>query len=255
MALKQSTAYEGSAETSRWDSRCRATRECCIVAGRPAIEAALKSTGMADPARDRPFLTTRELCILKLDRWPALAQRYLAANQRGQRALLSDTVDAGPLPALASVTRWTKPRGVDGLEWFASAGDICRVYASLAALSRRPELLPIAHALEINDGGLGLDPAHWKTTWFKGGSEPGVLTVTYRATTRNGHSYVVAVLAENPSAPIDGASATPTLLSARSSSRGQPEGGGRNSTSCSPASATTASGVCSSSASIATKRS
>jgi len=115
------------------------------LVGRPAVEAALTTAGMADPARDRPFLTTREL---------------------------------------------------------------------LAALARRPGLSPVAGVLQINDGGLGLDPAQWQTTWFKGGSEPGVLTLTYMATTRTGHSYVVAVLAGNPSAPIDQATAAPALLSA-----------------------------------------
>lgn len=34
------------------------------------------------------------------------------------------------------------------------------------------------------------------------------------ATTRTGHSYVVAVLAENPSAPVDKATAIPAVLSA-----------------------------------------
>jgi len=34
------------------------------LVGRPAVETALTTTGMADPALDRPFLTTRELFIL-----------------------------------------------------------------------------------------------------------------------------------------------------------------------------------------------
>ena len=62
--------------------------------------------------------------------------------------------------------------------------------------------------------GLQLDPAQWTTTWFKGGSEPGVLTLTFLATNRSGHSYVVAVQAEDRSQPIDQATATPALLSA-----------------------------------------
>jgi hypothetical protein len=49
---------------------------------------------------------------------------------------------------------------------------------------------------------VGLDPAHWGSVWFKGGSEPGVLTLNYLATTRGGQSYVVSVLAANPAAPI-----------------------------------------------------
>ena len=184
------------------------------LVGRPAVEAALTATGMADPALDRPFLTTRELFILKLDQWPALANRYIAANEAGRRALLASTVDPAPLPAVAAAQAWTTPRDISSLEWFASADDICRAYTSLAALARRPGLSPIGQVLSLNDGGLQLDPAQWKTTWFKGGSEPGVLTLAYLATTRTGQSYVVTVLAENPSQPINEATAAPVLLSA-----------------------------------------
>jgi len=179
------------------------------LVGRPAAEATLTTAGMADPSLDQPFLTTRELFILKADQWPVLARRYTAASQAGRRALLAAVVDRAPLPALTA--GWTTPRDIDSVEWFASANDICHVYASLAALARRPGLSTVAGVLEINDGGLGLDPVQWPTTWFKGGDEPGVLTLTYMATTRTGHSYVIAVLAENPSAPI-GWPAVPTLL-------------------------------------------
>ncbi len=181
--------------------------------GRPAVEAALSTTGMADPALDQPFLTTRELFILKLDQWPALANRYIAANQAGRQALLASTIDQAPLPAVAAGV-WTTPRDINSLEWFASASDICRAYTSLAALARRPGLSPLGQVLSLNDGGLQLNPAQWKTTWFKGGSEPGVLTLAYLATTRTGQSYVVAVLAENPSQPINEATAAPVMLSA-----------------------------------------
>ena len=182
--------------------------------GRPAVEAALTRTGMADPALDRPLLTTREIFTLKLRQWPALARRYLAAGQAGRRALLASTVDRAPLPALAAAGSWTAPRAVNSLEYFASASDLCRVYAALAALARRPGLAPIGQVLSLNDDGLQLDPAQWRTTWFKGGSEPGVLTLAFMATTRTGNSYVVTVLAENPTQPINQTAAIPVILSA-----------------------------------------
>jgi beta-lactamase class A len=182
--------------------------------GRPAVQAALTTTGMADPALDRPFLTTREIFTLKLDHWPALAGRYLAAGQAGRRALLASTVDRAPLPAVAAAGSWIAPRAVTRLEYFASASDLCRVYASLAALARRPGLAPIGRMLSLNDDGLQLDPAQWQTTWFKGGSEPGVLTLAFLAITRTGHSYVVTVLAEDPSEPINQATAIPVILTA-----------------------------------------
>jgi hypothetical protein len=184
------------------------------LVGRSAVEAALTTTGMASPALDRPFLTTREIFVLKLHQWPALAQRYIAADEPGRRALLASTVDRAPLPAVAAAGAWITPRDINSLEYFASADDICRAYTSLAALTRRPGLSPIGQALSLNDESLALDPAQWKTTWFKGGSEPGVLTLAYLATTRTGQSYVVAALAENPSQPINETIAVPIMLSA-----------------------------------------
>jgi beta-lactamase class A len=182
--------------------------------GRSAVEAALTATGMASPALDLPLLTTREIFVLKLRQWPALAARYVAADEPGRRALLASTVDQAPLPAVAAAATWTAPRDINSLEYFASASDLCRAYASLASLARRPGLSPIGQVLSLNDEGLALDPAQWKTTWFKGGSEPGVLTMTSLATTRTGHSYVVTALAENPSQPIDETIAIPVMLSA-----------------------------------------
>ena len=177
------------------------------LVGRTAVEAAA-------PTLDTPFLTTRELFVLKLDDWPTLASRYLALDAAGRQALLTGTLDRVPLSALTATEKaWTQPRDVGSIEWFASPADICRVYASLAALSRQPGLAPVRSILAINNGSLSLDPAQWSTIWFKGGSEPGVVTLNYLATTRTGKSYVVSVLTANPSAPIPPA-ATPQLLGA-----------------------------------------
>lgn len=182
------------------------------LVGRTAVEAAAAGTGMADPALDTPFLTTRELFVLKLIDWPSLAGRYLALGSAGRQAMLTGTVDRVPFAALTAVAKaWTAPRDIGSVEWFASPADICKAYASLAALARRPGLAPVASTLEINDGGLNLDPGQWRDVWFKGGSEPGVLTLNYLATTRGGQSYVVSVLAANPAAPIPQAAAVPLL--------------------------------------------
>ena len=181
--------------------------------GRHAVEAATRATGMADPALDVPFLTTRELFVLKLDDWPKLAQRYLALDAAGRQAMLSGTVDRVPLSALPT-TPWTEPRDIGSLEWFASPTDICHVFASLATLAREPKLAPLAGILARNAGGMNLDPSRWRAVWFKGGSEPGVLTLNYLATTRTGQAYVASVLAADPSAPLAQDSAVLTLISA-----------------------------------------
>jgi beta-lactamase class A len=184
------------------------------LVGRPAVEAALTSTGMASPDLDQPLLTTREIFTLKLSQWPSLATRYATGDETSRRALLASTVDREPLPAVAAAGDWVTPRDIDSVEYFASPSDICRAYASLAGLARQPGLSPLGQVLTLSDDGLALDPAQWQTTWFKGGSEPGVMALSYLATTRTGHSYVVTALAEDTSQPIDEAAATPTMLSA-----------------------------------------
>jgi hypothetical protein len=181
--------------------------------GRSAVEASLTSTGMASPAMNLPFLTTREIYVLKLHQWPALAKRFISADESGRRELLASTVDRAPLPTLAQAGAWTMPRDIDSLEYFGSAADLCRAYASLAALDRQPGLSPIGQALSVNDDGLQLDPARWKSTWFKGGSEPGALSLAYLATTKAGQSYVVTVLAEDPAQPLAD-SAIPAIVAA-----------------------------------------
>jgi hypothetical protein len=181
--------------------------------GRHAVEAATRASGMADPALDVPFLTTRELFALKLHDWPELAKRYLALGAAGRQALLSGTVDRVPLSTLPTAS-WTGPRDIGSLEWFASPTDICHVFASLATLARQPKLAPLAGILERNAGGMSLDPSRWRPVWFKGGSEPGVLTLSYLATTRTGQAYVVSVLAENPAGALAQNSAILTLTTA-----------------------------------------
>jgi hypothetical protein len=181
--------------------------------GRTAVEDAVRTSGMADPSLDTPFLTTREWFTLKLHQWPKLAARYLALGTAGRRALLASTVDRVPLASL-DPSSWSTPRDIDSIGWFASASDVCRVYASLADFARRPGLADVAHALAINDGGLGLNRRQWPSVWHKGGAEQGVLTPTDLARNRTGRTYVVSVLTENPSAPIPDMSAVPILISA-----------------------------------------
>ncbi len=54
----------------------------------------------------------------------------------------------------------------------------------------------------MNNGGLGLLPSAWPTVWFKGGSEPGVLTLGYMATDSKGQTFVVSAMLSNATAAL-----------------------------------------------------
>ena len=152
--------------------------------GRTAVEAELHAAGMADPSRNEPFLTTRETFILALQQWPTLAERYTAADPAGRRKLLDTVVDRAPLPSREAAQALSSRHAGDAIGWFASAANICRAYLRLADLAAQPGLAPIADVLQLNDGGLQLDPNQWRRTWFKGGVGSGVLASAYLATTQ-----------------------------------------------------------------------
>jgi hypothetical protein len=162
--------------------------------GRDAVEAAARRFGNR---RNVPFLTTRELFVLKGSDYPSRLNDYLRTHDLA-------AVDAVPLSA---VTPWTAPRDVDRLEWLASPDDVCHAYAGLAAFDQ-PQ---VAHALSLNDGELALDHARFPAVWFKGGSEPGVLTLTYRVRTAGGGTLVAALMLADPKHPIP-AAAIPQAL-------------------------------------------
>ena len=90
---------------------------------------------------------------------------------------------------------------------------MCRAFAGLQQLSQQPKLSPIESVLSVNKGGLGLDPSQWPTVWFKGGSEPGVLTLGYMATNSKAQTFVVSAMLSNATAAL-APSATVAVLEA-----------------------------------------
>jgi beta-lactamase class A len=178
------------------------------LAGRSTVEAQVRkwSTHASD---DIPFLTTRELFLLHYVDYPSLAKRYLSLTPGNRLAFLASSVDD---LSLAGVQGSPNPRDVERLEWFASPQDICRAFVGLRSLSAQPPLAPISSIFSVNSGDLGLQTSQWSPVWFKGGSEPGVLTLGYIATNYNGQTFVVSAMLSNPAAALS-TEATFDLLS------------------------------------------
>jgi len=168
------------------------------LVGRSAVETQVQRWSTT-PQLDVPFLTTRETLLLHYVDYPTLANAYLKRAPSGREAFLGSSVD--PLP-LTQLQESTEPRDIDTIEWFASPDDICRAFVGLHQLSHQPKLSPIASVFSVNKGGLGLDPSKWPTVWFKGGSEPGVLTLGYMATNRKGQTFVVSAMLSNATAAL-----------------------------------------------------
>jgi beta-lactamase class A len=167
--------------------------------GRDAVQAQLFRFGNSRPQSDIPFLTTRDLFVFKGDQYPKLADAYLALP----RPLRPAGLAAADQVPLADVQVWPTPEDINQLEWFASPTDICRAYAGLWRENAQPGQSAIGTALSINDGGLGLDPSAYPTVWYKGGSEPGVLTMNFLVRAADGKIVVTSVMLGNPTANIN----------------------------------------------------
>lgn len=123
------------------------------------------------------LITLKYLTRSKVEsRWPKLAERYLALAPAARTGFLTNTVDH---VAPSDRSPWTMPRDINSIGWFASPSDMCNVFASLAVLARQPNLAPLVSILDIS-GQFGLSTSRWRSVWYKGGSEPGVLTVKLR---------------------------------------------------------------------------
>lgn len=139
------------------------------------------------------LLSTKAFFELKAGaEYPARADAYLALP-RGARPAAVEELERLPLTGLG---KWAEPRKIDQVEWFGSPVDICHAFSGLQK-ENQPE---IGHALSIYDGGLGPE---FPTVWYKGGSEPGVVTMSYLVRTADGRTLVTSILLSNPDEPFD----------------------------------------------------
>lgn len=177
-----------------------ATDLVLLHVGRSVVESSLADLGMRDPARNLPFVTTRELTLLKWGIPTADRDAYVAAGTSKRRQLLDALPKHGAtLDQLTGAL--AAPTMIDELEWFASPADLCRVHVALQDLAEEGELEPVRSILSMNPG----EPLgdEWTYVAFKGGSEPGVLTGSWLAERKDGRRFVVAVLLENRTGAID----------------------------------------------------
>ena len=163
--------------------------------GRAGAEAAVRRTKHAQPALDTPFFATRELFLMKLSTPPDELGRYLKLPEAARRAYLDKTL-AGKRPTMDGLADWKTARRVDRLEWFASSQDLCGAMAQLAARAKEPKLAPLLDVLAINPG-VPVDKAAWPYVGYKGGSEPGVIDLTWLLRRADGRWFVVTLTANS----------------------------------------------------------
>lgn len=176
-----------------------ATDNLIRLLGRKPIEAELTASGHSDPSRDIPFLTTVESFALKSGD-PARIAEYAAADDEGQRALLKQwaptlTAENVDISNLAG----DEPRDIDTIEWFASNEDIARIFRRLRDAGDQTAL----DILSVNQAMSEAQAKKWAYVGYKGGSEPGVLNLSWLLEDKQGRWFVVSASWNDPEKPVD----------------------------------------------------
>ena len=171
--------------------------------GRQKIEAMQAKVGIKAPAVNVPFLTTMELFKLKGVAQGALGRRYLALDLKGKRKLLAGEVAAAPGSAVGALFADGKPVLVDRLEWFASPADLARTMQWLDAHRTTAGGKEAMRMLAINPGVGAALAKRFAYVGYKGGSEPGVMSMTALVRDSAGNARVVSASWNNLAAAVD----------------------------------------------------
>ncbi|HSK21832.1 MAG TPA: serine hydrolase [Egicoccus sp.] len=168
------------------------------LVGRETVEAAQADYGHHDPSLNVPFLTTRELFQLKWQLDDDEREAYLAADAEGRRGFLDDDLAERPLDV--DVGDVTTPTELETLEWFATAEDLCRAHVGLAG---RGDQDPVVREILAANPGVAVDPQVWPYVGFKGGSEPGLMALSWYLESADGDAHVLVTVAVDPDALLD----------------------------------------------------
>jgi beta-lactamase class A len=154
--------------------------------GPGAVERALVAAGHHDPASMTPFPTMHELFSVGWGE-PDLREEWKRASRQDRVKLLQQT---NSRPFQADPNRTHTPASTDGVEWYGSAADICRVHAALQA-SAVGRAAPVKEILSSTPG-IDLDKSKWQYVGAKGGNLPGDLTFSWYAVDHTGQPWVVS---------------------------------------------------------------
>lgn len=174
-----------------------ATDQLITVLGKERILAAMRDSGHGKPGLNDPFLTTRELFLLKAspDELIEVWRKGGVVTRRATAAMIAQT--RAPLDKINAAFA-QGPRAID-IEWFAAPADLARLFAHM-----RRTADPRAFAIMgINPAASPAVRAQWDYIGFKGGSEPGVINLTWLLRDGAGRDWVLTLGWNNPAAVVE----------------------------------------------------
>jgi len=166
--------------------------------GQDNVGAMVKAIGVADPNRTLPVLTTMQAFELKAPTHAALADAWAKDAPEARAKLLADNAGAFAASPVDAAMFGGTPLAIDSVEWFASPRDMAR---TLDWLRRHGDDTTRA-ILSVNRGTDPVTAGLFAYVGFKGGSEPGVITLNYLVRSKAGQWYAVTGNWHDPDAAV-----------------------------------------------------
>lgn len=187
----QSVSLKDYAEFMIKISDNTATDHLIHILGRSVVEDQLVPMGNDYPERNKPFLTTAEMFKIKWAAPVTLIDSYIQGDHSSKQNYVEKDIAAIPFDAIGTNgVSMSSPAYIHQIEWFASTNSICKAHKYLKE-QNSPEVFA---ALSQNVPSVEVGPtSHWKYGGYKGGSEPGVLTMSYLLQTQSGKWGCVSV--------------------------------------------------------------
>jgi len=158
--------------------------------GRERVESAFNAMGQVDSSRNQPLLLTREWFAIKMRYGRGEVRQYLRADTEERRRILAEEVDP-TANTLSELEPWPGIYYIDQIEWFASAGDLCRALSYLQRAGTTGGMTPVLDAMSLNPG-FAFDARDWAYVGYKAGFESGVNSVNWLLQRQDGRWFAVS---------------------------------------------------------------
>ena len=175
-----------------------ATDQLIAALGRDKVEKEVLASGLADPERTFPWLTTRELFTMR-GVSPEMSARYLAADDAGQLAILESLRDTDLSTDTIREMFASETPGALEIEWHASPHDLAGLLARIAGAPDDTARAIMSVDPQMSEG----QAAQWDYAGYKGGSEPGVMNLTWLLRDEAGAYWIATAGWNNPDAKLE----------------------------------------------------
>lgn len=174
-----------------------ATDQLIAVLDQDRLQQVLRDSGHGNPAANDPFLTTRMLFMLKASDAETI-RAWRSRRPAAMAAVAAALAFEDPPLDQINAAFGNGPKALD-IEWFASPTDLARLFAHMRKTAD-PAAFDI---MAINRSATPAISANWDYLGFKGGSEPGVLNLTWLLRDKAGRDHILTLGWNNAEAVVD----------------------------------------------------